>query len=335
MDSKEKKPPNPLIITKGNTSIVQSGGKHVTSRMVGEALAVAREHGFQKAHKKYKIGDFELNEPDYRMVLGWALELDLDPEEVLQQLADLRYETWGDETLELVIQDGSIKQLVWGGEYLPIKTFHWEPGLELHSMAVRGAMPTWSNPVKLVSLKKLYLDSLALTELDLTLFPNLSEISCDDNQLTELDLTPVPHLTRLRCGTNQLTELDLTPVPHLTRLRCGTNQLTELDLTPVPYLELLWCGTNQLTELDLTPVPDLKFLLCDDNQLTELDLTSVPHLTRLSFATNQLTELDLTPVPHLTHLRCGTNQLTVLDLRPLKELPANAIKHDPHVRIIR
>ena len=249
-----------------------------------------RTRSLEVSQARFKLGDYEFREPDYRQILRWAEELEMAPEALLE-IFEAGQPTgqvffFPEYEINLIVKDGAIERLLWYRDNLDLVEHRNQ-----------------------------------ITELDLSALSELEELVCLGFQLTELDLSPVPKLTALDCSENQLTELDLSPVPKLTVLDCGNNQLTELDLAAVPKLTMLDCGNNQLTELDLSAVPELEWLYCSEkNQLTELDLSPVPKLTELGCRNYQLTELDLSPVPKLTVLDCGDNQLTELDLSAVPKL---------------
>ena len=316
--------------TPGGVERTRPGVKRIVEGMVGDALELARETPAPLAERRFRIGDYDWCEPDYRQILRWATALELPPEEVLVRLffdESVRESEYVAGLFAKCRQsdfvDGKLKKIRWSFDRLPLTDFQWEPGLQITHAAFYNSQPQIQRlSLVLPTLTHLFCHHLCLPELDLTQVPLLTTLECcgDDrggnkgNKLTELNLTPVPRLTTLKCSWNELTELDLTPVPLLTELECSPNELTELDLTPVPLLTRLVCFSNQLTNLDLTPVPLLTFLFCGLNPLTELDLTPVPLLTRLDCGWSPLTELDLTPVPLLTDLCCWRSQLTELDL---------------------
>ncbi len=314
--------------TPGGVERTRPGVKRIVEGMVGDTLELAREKPAPLAERRFRIGDHELCEPDYRQILWWAEAMHLSGEEVIQRLLRDHTEAFAaskcyplNYVRSSVIEGGRLRHLVWDSQVLPLAEFHWEPDLKITYAAFLG-LRDWrpSLQLRLATLLELCCVRIGLSQLDLSRTPLLTKFDCGGNLLTELDLTPVPQLRELHCGGNQLTELDLIPVPELTLLRCDFNQLTELDLTSVPALTWLNCSLNQLTELDLTSVPELTWLACSSNQLTELDLTPVPKLSELYCHHNQLTELDLTPVPELTLLRCDSNQLTELDLASVPAL---------------
>ena len=62
-------------------------------------------------------------------------------------------------------------------------------------------------------------------------FPTIGKLFCDGNKLTELDVSMLPELYRLSCANNQLKTLTLGSNDELLYLWCDHNQLTELDIS--------------------------------------------------------------------------------------------------------
>ena len=251
-----------LIVRKDSAIESKSAGsKLILHRMVSDAVALAISKNSSLSAVRFKIGEYEFNEPDYRLIVGWAELLDLSPEEVVGRLerSSSAY-GWNGECGSFEVKDGSIMSLVIDFEFLPIKNVVCGKGLLIR---------------ELFFIENIY--GPAIITLDLAL---LNVLSCAGIDLVELDLSNVPALTELWCDHNKLTELDLSNVPSLYFVNCESNQLTELDLTNVPALTNLYCQNNQLTELDLSNVPALTTLVCYSNQLFELDLSRVPALDR-------------------------------------------------------
>ena len=288
---------------------------------------LARTRSREVSQVRFKLGDYEFREPDYRQILRWSEQLvwlaKAAPENLLpEHLLEVLQERVKHEEYRLTVEDGAITTLVWDIPWLmqpPPST--WEAGLVIEELCIRGVWPRKEPSLRpaLPRLRVLELQTPkgcrgSLRTLDLSLVPGLVRLRCGVNELTELDLSGVRGLTELYCNSNRLTELDLSAVPQLTQLYCDGNRLTELDLSGVPHLTELGCGNNQLTELDLSAVPGLTELVCNNNQLTKLDLSAVPNLELLGCFENQLTELDLSAVRNLWMLACWENQLTELDL---------------------
>jgi len=72
------------------------GAKRILSSMVADALIVAKRGQTALAGARFRIGDSEWREPDYRQILLWAKALVLEPVEVIQELLTIN-ERWRNE----------------------------------------------------------------------------------------------------------------------------------------------------------------------------------------------------------------------------------------------
>jgi Leucine-rich repeat (LRR) protein len=303
----------------GAAEKIGTGASSILSRMVSDALAVARSQEKSLTESRFRIGKFEFRSPDYHQILLWADALKLDPVTVVERLekANVAVPDGDDHTdwkYSFKVDDGAIVSLALPEDLLRLSKLEWVDGISIRELALSGLPKANEISVSLPSLRRLNVVGSKLKEIDLGNLPNLTHLSCWMNDLTELDLSKVPNLRSLGCGYNQLAGLKLSSLPHLRELYCGENKLTELDLAVVPKLRILWCDRNDLTELNVSKVPELSELGCSDNRLVKLDLSNVPNLKRLSCGTNRLTELDLLHVPKLRGLACERNRLTELDL---------------------
>src|SRR5712691_11101712 len=61
------------------------GIRRVLSGIVADALALAQKPKSVTAEAKFRIGEYEWCEPDYRQILTWAKALCLEPEEVVRR----------------------------------------------------------------------------------------------------------------------------------------------------------------------------------------------------------------------------------------------------------
>lgn len=314
----------------------------------------------EKTIIRYRLGEYELRESDYRHILHWADTLGLSPKALLTILAN-----------DMTVEEGAITELVWDFDSLPIKHMDMRQ-LDMIALRLKGTafsqdfMPKFPLNLKVLSIRDLGLTELdlgllptltgldcannQLTELDLTLFPRLEMLDCSNNQLKSLDLTLSFNILELRCGFNQLTQLELTSPKNLVSLHCPHNQLTELNVDELYGLNFLYCSSNHLVKLNVSPIPpensytwdqeteELKNITvesclclidCSDNQLAELDLTAMPDLNVLVCRSNSLTELDLSGVSTLKVLDCSNNLITALDLSPVNELVELGCENNP------
>lgn len=241
---------------------VPNGGSPALSEIINRSLVHIQTS--KTLGRLHRIGDHELQWPDYQLVSIWAEQLNVPPAEVLMNLLKNKSKSYHD-----------FKTTVVDGQFLNL-----------------FVSPKLKGITGLPEIRGLIVEKLSLELFD-------QQVGWGVGQLTKLDLSLVPNLKVLLCRFNQLTELDLSPTPNLTVLSCGFNQLPRLDLSSIPNLTELWCEENQLTELDLTPVPNLRSLDCHDNKLTNLDLVPVPNIESLYCVENQLTKLDISPIKRL------------------------------------
>ncbi|MCA3187746.1 MAG: leucine-rich repeat domain-containing protein, partial [Cupriavidus sp.] len=251
------------ISHRGGELVEPNSVRHpVLRRMTEGLLEQVRQMAVQRA--RYRLGAYELREPDYRLICLWANDLSMAPQALLDILVQGRFIRDDVEQVAFAVEDGAIISLVWDFDSLPRFPDLWVDGLSLQTLAFiwRKKLHGVSLVPKAPSLRRLCIcpeklasENATDCHLDLSGVQNLTVLECYGFGISKLDLSPVPGLTELGCSENRLTELDLSPVPGLTELWCWGNQLTELDLSPVPGLTVLRCWGNQFTELDLSPVP--------------------------------------------------------------------------------
>ncbi|MBO1307127.1 WxL domain-containing protein [Enterococcus sp. 669A] len=164
------------------------------------------------------------------------------------------------------------------------------------------------------NLKKFDCSRNQIAEIDVSVLPELTELTCSSTLLSSLDLSENHKLTVLDCNDSQITNLYLSANSNLTSLKCRGNKIVNLDLSTSPKLEILDCYFNQITNLDLSANQNLTSLNCNRNQLSSLDLSSSPKLLSIDCSNNQISNLDLSANQDLTGLSCMGNQLSSLNL---------------------
>ena len=288
------------------------GEDRVLSAMVGETLALIPGQQTTLQAPRFRIGEHELCGPDFRQILRWAADMDLEPLVFLERLTDLSLRCpevrlllaiFSEDPRLTRIANGCLVAIHWDLELLPIEYFQPVETLQIEALSFEPKLRR-------------------LLRVDLSAVPRLTELHCNRTGITDLDLSAVPGLKELHCNMTGVTKLDLSAVPGLTKLWCGETDITELDLSAVPGLTELHCNHTGITELDLSAVPGLTELHCNHTGITELDLSAVPELTKLDCRwCGGLTRLDLSAVPELTTLNCSCCEgLTELDIRPLEKL---------------
>lgn len=270
MTIRKKGNPGALALQSGGLTSTSPRSGHIVTRMIDGALDIVRRKGTLVPHL-FRVGDFELCEPDYRQVSRWAKELRRSPARMLEELSQQGGVLSPD---HFEISGGRIKKLRWDGKEFPIRCFEWEPGLEIDTLRIWNRMPAWGEQAVLPSLQELFVDSAEELCVALSQTPNLRRLDLNGNSLSVIDLSGASQLTRLGLRKNWLTHLDLPPLPQLRELDCTKNySLSKLDLSPVPQLRRLECSMiKELKELDLSPVPLLEFIDCLSTPIAELDL---------------------------------------------------------------
>ena len=257
-----------LIRIENSCALVPSKGTPALSEIINRSLVHIQTS--KTLGRLHRIGDHELQWPDYQLVCSWAEQLKIPPKSVLNDLLEqipLHTRSFG-----TTLIDGSFINLVASRTLIGIKGLPAIQGLRIERLSFdfREKMDLLfsdynSSPIP---FNTGYITALGHpTELDLSVIPNLKELWCLGNELEYLDLSPVPCLKKLVCASNGLFELNLSPVPNLMELWYSQNIITDLDLSPVPNLIGLSCVGNSgsdacLLDLDLSRVSMLEELFC-------------------------------------------------------------------------
>ena len=81
----------------GSLANTAAGAKRIMSAMVGETLALTRQEQSSIQSARWKIGDYEFCETDYRQILLWAAAMNLESVTVVERvLASLPETTFWD-----------------------------------------------------------------------------------------------------------------------------------------------------------------------------------------------------------------------------------------------
>ena len=195
------------LIPRPPSALERGGPRGILTRMVSDALAVARSQEKALTVGRFRIGNDEFCDPDYRQILLWAKALELEPEDVVQRLRSRAWESAEEEEEEYAfeVENGAIISLVWDFDLLPLTVFEWVEALAIRELCFKGT-PKVSPQIalRLSFLDRLTCCSINLTELDLSNVPGLTVLWCDDNQITELDIRQLKtkKLKTLDCGTS-------------------------------------------------------------------------------------------------------------------------------------
>jgi len=302
-----------------------SGPKRILSSIVADTLVLASREQRAPMLARFRIGDYEWCEPDYRQILIWAEETGLKPEEVLERLFDqqsLREWAKGQPHRfpifeEPLFSDGKLLKAHLDVRLLRPGRLEWVNGLDITRLhffrASYEARLNSLGPLPLAQLEFLNCCLIGLTYLNLTGVPQLEYLDCSGNELEELQLHCVPLLTSLYCSLNELAELKFDRTPNLHFLACVDNRLTQLNLSALGRLEVVFCGDNKLTELQLVGLANLLFLDCRRNQISKLDLSSCPNLEEVDCSGNPISVLDIRGLKNLRVLNRSSHTKVIMD----------------------
>ena len=148
------------------------------------------------------------------------------------------------------------------------------------------------------SLKWLYCNSNALTQLSVEGCSVLGAIDCRSNSLKTLYLRDCVQLQNVFCSNNAL--ISLTPPANLLTLDCSNNKFATLTLI----------GLSKLSSLNVSNNALLTTLMCTENALTSINLTGCTSLQKLYCYSNHLTSLDISSCTQLQQLYCYRNYFT-------------------------
>jgi len=185
--------------------------------------------------------------------------------------------------------------------------------LKCYNNLLTGELNLSNNPqLEIIDCNENNLTSLNLVQQNNA---NLIELHCSLNNISQLNVSNFPELTQLFFLDNNISTIDVTQNTKLVQLGAGTNLLGVLDVTQNIVLENLGCYENQLTVLDVSNNNKLQRLSCYVNQISSLDLSNKPDLIHLWAHVNNLQELDLSNNPKLERLQSGANNLTYLNIK--------------------
>ena len=122
----------------------EPGAKRILAGMVADALALVNREQLKPAEARFRIGDYEWCEPDYRQILMWAKALNLEPETVMERLfPEPKGATWSsgmwDHDFTTQCANGRMIGLCWDFDLLPLECFEWVTGLVIESICFSSA----------------------------------------------------------------------------------------------------------------------------------------------------------------------------------------------------
>ncbi len=157
------------------------------------------------------------------------------------------------------------------------------------------------------NLENVSLNESAVSKLDVSQCPNLTNLDCYETPIKSLDISSNTNLEGLNLNYAGITGLDTSKNSKLESLSCGGTAIKELDLSNNSHLRILEVSLTSLTKLDLSGCPEMENLHCEDLALKELDLSKNPKMMALNCAKTKISKLDCSPCPYLEELECNDN----------------------------
>jgi len=238
--------------------------------------------------KRFRLGEYEWCEPDYRQILAWSNETRKPPEFIIQRLVERKSS----------FADGRLIEVHWDVDSMFVKKFGFVPGLKIKVFSAE-----WSEVVVFNNLNRnLKLSDFRFSEINLEGLTELEVLAVPSQNLGSLNLRSVPKLKQIICESNELSSLDLSGFQRLEEVRVRNNLLSELDLSNLPVLKSLDCRQNRLSFLDLSGAPALEFLDCREN------LRAVDSYDRVE----PKDVLDITPLKNLKVLKYDADKTRLI-----------------------
>jgi len=164
-------------------------------------------------------------------------------------------------------------------------------------------------------LKKLFIHSTNIVNLNLINAPNLEELTVNRNkQLVGLNVDNNIKLKKISLNKNNFSSINLNNNRELEDLAIYENNFNTIDLRNNNKLKSLQIIKNNISTINLENNPNLTYLNLSQNNLTSLDLHNNNLLRQLDVKNNNLESLTLN-AQTLTNIDASNNKLTNLDLR--------------------
>lgn len=178
-----------------------------------------------------------------------------------------------------------------------VKVYSYDSDNKITVFSMSNALLDSFDGTNLTSLTMLALNSAGLSEKDIILpVADLGELSLMDNAITEFDLSRYPNLWMANLADNWLKEVDLSANPKLQTFGAANNQITKATLGQNNSLWQLFLENNQLQDIDLTTCPWLENIGLNGNQFKTINLDGLDHIRYLALDHNKF-DLATLPLP--------------------------------------
>lgn len=151
---------------------------------------------------------------------------------------------------------------------------------------------------------------------DLDLFSHLLSLDISGNAITDFDLSNFPNLQALYVRGLPIKELDISPCTALRILDVSSTRLNSLpDFSKAPKLEYLNIEDTDIKTLDCWSLQNLKKLnISNNSQLYEFDVSKLELIEQLDISYCSLTSLSLQGAKNLVYLKASGNSYESISL---------------------
>ena len=172
-------------------------------------------------------------------------------------------------------------------------------------------------------LKKLFIYSTNIVNLNLINAPNLEELTVNRNkQLVGLNVDNNIKLKKISLNKNNFSSINLNNNRELEDLAIYENNFNTIDLRNNNKLKSLQIIKNNISTINLENNPNLTYLNLSQNNLTSLDLHNNNLLRQLDVKNNNLESLILN-AQNLTSINASNNKLSSLNLNNIGGIVGN------------
>ena len=172
-------------------------------------------------------------------------------------------------------------------------------------------------------LKKLFIYSTNIVNLNLINAPNLEELTVNRNkQLVGLNVDNNIKLKKISLNKNNFSSINLNNNRELEDLAIYENNFNTIDLRNNNKLKSLQIIKNNISTINLENNPNLTYLNLSQNNLTSLDLHNNNLLRELDVKNNNLESLILN-AQTLTNINASNNKLSSLNLNNIGGIAGN------------
>ena len=170
------------------------------------------------------------------------------------------------------------------------------------------------------SLQKMWIESRALTGMDVSANTELKDLQLDCPKLETLNVAENRKLEELKVSSERLAAVDVGNQVELTYLSLTAGRLEALDVGKNTKLTRLTVDSDQLETLDVSRNGELECLHVGSKRMTELNLEENKKLNDLSLRCVKLSSLKLYSDKALRDLTVRKTPLTPLHLPALTGL---------------